>query len=139
MNWAAGMQIILPALDFFSLRAQKKVQEANVRAEQARYEQTLDDLSVAVQQAQAELEGAREAAQNTPIELTAAQQSEQQQRARFQSGLATVVDVTAAETLLVQAEADDAVARINVWRALAQLAAAQGDLSPFLAQLQRQP
>jgi outer membrane protein TolC len=99
----------------------------------------LDDLSVAVQQAQAELEGAREAAQNTPIELTAAQQSEQQQRARFQSGLATVVDVTAAETLLVQAEADDAVARINVWRALAQLAAAQGDLSPFLTQLQRQP
>lgn len=135
LNWAVGMQLTFPAFDFFSLRAQKKVQEANVRAEQARYQQTLDDLSAQVQQAQAQLDGARQIALNTPVELTAARASEQQQRARFQAGLATVVEVAVAESLLTQAEADDAVARLNIWRALAGVAAARGDLAPFLAQL----
>lgn len=138
-NWAAGIQMTFSAFDFFSLRAQKKVQAANVRAEQARYSQTIDDLSSQLQQAQAQLVGAQQIAQNTPIELAAAQQSETQQRARFQSGLATVIDVAAAESLLVQAEADDAVARLNVWRALAALAAAKGDLTPFLDQLGTKP
>jgi hypothetical protein len=32
----------------------------------------------------------------------------------------------------VQAESDDAVARLDVWRALASLSTAQGDLTPFL-------
>ena len=135
LNWAASLQVTFPAFDFFSLRAQKKVQEANVRAEQARYQQTLDDLSAQVQQAQAQLEGARQIALNAPVELAAARASEQQQRARFQAGLATVVEVAAAESLLTQAEADDAVARLNIWRALAGVAAARGDLAPFLAQL----
>jgi outer membrane protein len=137
MNWALGMQVTFPAFSYFSLRAQKKAEEANLRAEKDRYEQTIDDLSVQVQQAQAQLEGARETAKNTPLEVEAARQSESQQRARFQAGLAGVVDVAAAESLLVQAEADDVVARLNVWRALAGVAAARGDLSGFVAQLSR--
>jgi outer membrane protein len=139
LNWAAGIQATFPAFDYFSLRAQKKVQEANIRAEQARYQQTLDDLSAQVQQAQAQLAGAQQIALNTPVELAAAQASEQQQRARFQAGLATVVDVAVAESLLTQAEVDDAVARLNIWRASAGVAAARGDLTPFLAQLAQQP
>jgi len=138
-NWVAGIQMTFPAFDFFTLKAQKKAQAANVRAEQARYSQVIDDLSSQVQQAQAQLAGAQQVARNTPIELAAAQQSETQQRARFQSGLATVIDVAAAESLLVQAESDDAVARLNVWRALAALAAARGNLTPFLNQLGTKP
>jgi outer membrane protein len=138
-NWAAGVQVTFSAFDFFSVRAQKKVQAANVKAEQARYSQVVDDLSAQVQVAQAQLSGARKIAQNTPIELAAAQQSETQQSARFQSGLATVIDVAAAESLLVQAEADDAVARLAVWRALAAVAAARGDLTPLLNQLGTKP
>lgn len=139
LNWAVAGQLTFPAFDFFRIRAEKKVQAANVRAEQATYAQIVDDLSAAVQQAQAQLAGARQTAANTPIELTAAQQSETQQRARFQAGLATVIDVAAAESVLVQAEADDALARLNVWRAMAAVAAARGDLSPFLSQLAGKP
>lgn len=135
LNWAVGVQVTFPAFDIFSLHERKKVQEASVRAEEARYQQTVDDLSAQVEQAEAQLAGARQVAQNTPIELAAARESEVQQRARFQSGLATVVDVAAAESVLVQAETDDAVARLNTWRSLAALAAARGDLAPFVAQL----
>jgi len=93
LNWAGGVQISFPAFDIFRIHQEKKVQAANVRAEQMRYQQTMDDLSIQVEQAQAKLDGARQVAQNTPIEVAAARQSEQQQRTRFQSSLATVVEV----------------------------------------------
>jgi outer membrane protein len=137
-NWAAGVQVTFAAFDFFGLREQQKIQEANVQAEHARYRQSLIDVSAAMEQARATLSGARRVATNTPVELAAAQASEQQQQARYRSGLATVVDVAAAEGALAQAEADDAIARLSVWRAELGIAAAQGDLQPFLQLLQNQ-
>jgi outer membrane protein TolC len=134
MNWAVGVQATFPAFNIFSIHAQKKVEEANLRADKQRYQQTLDDVSLQVERARAEFDGARQAAQNTPTEVSAARLSESQQRARFDAGLASVVDVAVAESLLVQAEADDVVARLNVWRALAGLAAANGELNAFLAE-----
>ena len=131
-NWAAGIQVTFPVFDVFSLGAERRVETATARAEQARYAQTLDDLSAQVLEARAQLQGARLTADNTPAELAAARLAEGEVRARFQAGLATVVDVSAAESALVQAESDDAVARLDVWRALASLSTAQGDLTPFL-------
>jgi outer membrane protein len=104
-----------------------------VRAERDRYEQTLGDLAEQLAQARSALASAHEIAKVTPVALQAARQGEAQQRARFQSGLATAVDVTAAEAVLAQAESQDAIARLNVWRALAAVAAAQGDMSPLRA------
>jgi outer membrane protein len=138
-NWAAGIQVTFSAFDYFGLHEEKKVQQANVQAEHARYDQAIDDVSIAVEQARATLEGARRVAANTPIELTAARASEQQQQARYRSGLATVVDVSTAEGVLAQAEGDDAIARLSVWRAKLGIAAAQGDLAPFLQILKNQP
>jgi hypothetical protein len=37
--------------------------------------------------------------------------------------------------VLTQAEGDDAIARLNVWRALADLAVARGNVAPFLKML----
>jgi outer membrane protein len=138
LNWAAGVQVTFSAFDFFNLRDQRRVQQANVQVERARLDQAVSDVTTAVLQAQATLSGARKLAANTPIELTAAQASEQQQQARYRSGLATVVDVSAAEGVLAQAEGDDAIARLGVWRAELGVAVAQGDLQPFLQLLQSQ-
>ena len=46
--------------------------------------------------------------------------------------LATIVEVAESQSLLVQAEIDDRLARLNVWRRLEGVAAAQGNLQPFL-------
>jgi outer membrane protein TolC len=135
LNWAGAVQVSFPAFDIFRIHQEKKVQAANVRGEQMRYQQTMDDLSIQVELAQARLDGVRQVAQNTPIEVAAARQSEQQQRTRFQSSLATVVEVAVAESVLTQADGDDAIARLNVWRALADLALARGDVAPFLKML----
>ena len=138
LNWAAGVQISFAAFDYFNLRDQRRVQEATVQAEHARLDQAVSDVNTALQQAQATLAGARKLAANTPIELAAAKASEQQQQVRYRSGLSTVVDVAAVEGVLAQAEGDDAIARLGVWRAELGVAIAQGDLQPFLQLLQSQ-
>jgi outer membrane protein TolC len=74
----------------------------------------------------------RDIAQNTPIQLAAAQQSEMQARARYENGLASIVEVAEAQNLLVQAEYLNAVARVDVWRALLAKAAASGTLGSFI-------
>jgi hypothetical protein len=43
-----------------------------------------------------------------------------------------VTDVADAQRVLAQAEIDNAVAHLNVWRALLVAARLQGDLKPFL-------
>jgi outer membrane protein len=131
-NWAVGLTVTFPAFDIFAIRSRKAVESANERAEAARYDQTLQDLAGQLRKAQASLEGAREVAENTPIELDAARTTENQQRSRYQAGLATLVDVADAQSLLVQAETDDALAWLAVWQNLASVAASQGDLAPFL-------
>ena len=58
----------------------------------------------------------------------------QQANARYQAGLGTIVEVADAQRLLTQAQIDDALARLGVWRALLGVAAADGDIQPFLAE-----
>jgi outer membrane protein len=134
-NWAAGLSVTFPVFDIFSIKSKKAVEAANERAEEARYDQALQDLTGQLRKAQASLDGARKVAENTPLELDAARTTETQERARYQAGLATLVDVADSQSFLVQAEIDDALARLAVWQNLAAVAAAQGDLSPFLQSL----
>ena len=131
-NWAAGVSVTFPIFDIFTIRSKKAIESANERAEAARYDQTLQDLTGQLRKAEASLEGARQVAENTPVELEAARTTENQERTRYQAGLATLVEVADAQSLLVQAETDDALARLAVWQNLAAVAASHGDLQPFL-------
>jgi outer membrane protein len=131
-NWALGASITFPAFDFFSIRARKGIEAHNERGAEARYAQTMQDLTGQIEKAKAVLNGARRVAENTPIQLSAARDTEQQASARYRAGLANITEVAEAERLLTQAEIDDSLARLGVWRALLGVAAAQGDLTPFL-------
>jgi outer membrane protein TolC len=86
--------------------------------------------------AQTLLDGAQRAAANTPFQLAAAQQTEQQATARYQSGLSGIFEVADAQRLLTQAEIDDAISKLNVWRGSLLVATAQGSLDPFLQRVQ---
>jgi len=131
-NWEAGLTVSLPLFDYWSIRERKKIEIANRRREKALYDQTVQYVTGQLERERAILDGARRAAENTPIELKASQDSEAQARARFRAGVGTIVDVAEAQRLLVQAEIDDSLARLSIWRALADLAAAKGDVHPFL-------
>jgi len=77
------------------------------------------------------VQAARAVAANTPVQLAAAQQSEMQARARYQAGLASIVEIADAQSLLAEAEVEDQLSRVDVWRALLAEAVAAGDLVPF--------
>jgi outer membrane protein TolC len=131
-NWAVGFTATFPLFDWFSLRERRQIEAHNERAERATYDRVVQELSAQVDQASAEMDGARRVAQYTPIQLQAARVLEQQSRARYDAGLATIIEVADSQRLLLQAEVGDAVARLGVWRALLADAAAKGDLSELL-------
>ncbi|HEV2397755.1 MAG TPA: TolC family protein [Candidatus Sulfotelmatobacter sp.] len=135
-NWVAGITVLFPnVFDFKNLSVQKQVAKAHENSQRALYDKTVQDLTGQAQAALAALKSAKLVAEQTPVELTAARQSESQSRARYDASLTTIVEVADAEGLLARAEADDAIARMNVWRSLFGVAAAQGDLQPFLDML----
>jgi outer membrane protein TolC len=132
-NWAAGVQVVLPNLfDVSSLRARRAAAIALTRAESARYDETVLTVTSQQRAADAMVDAAYAIAQNTPIQLTAAQQSEAQARARYDAGLASITEVAEAQNLLAGAEYQDAAARVDVWRALLARAVAQGNLTSFV-------
>ena len=138
-NWAAGVQVVFPnVFDFSTLHARKAAASAVTRSEAALYDEAILTVTGERQAAAAILDSARAIAANTPIQLAAAQQSENQARARYNAGLASIVEVADAQSLLAQAEVQDQLARVDVWRALLMRAAADGDLAPFIGLL-RQP
>ena len=136
-NWGVGMNVTFPAFDLPSIRARKEVERYRELAEAARYDQVLQNLNGEVEKAKATLAGARRVAQNTPIQLAAAHDTEQQATARYKAGLGTIVEVAEAQRILTQAEIDDALARLSIWRAMLAVAAAEGDLAPYLEEIRR--
>lgn len=131
-NWAAGVSVSFPLFEVFALRARREAEASNEEAERARYAQTIQSLTAQDARARVQVEAAQRIADNTPLQLEAAQQAETQVRTRYQFGLATVTDVADVQRLLAQAETENAVARLGVWRALLVAARGQGDLTPFL-------
>jgi outer membrane protein TolC len=131
-NWGLAMSVTFPLFDLPSIKARREMEQHRERAETARFEQLQQDLTAGVNRARANLDGARRIARNTPIQLEAARTTEQQIGARYKAGLATVIEVAESQRLVTQAEIDDALAKLGVWRGLLQVAAAQGSLEPFL-------
>ena len=134
-NWAIGASVTFPALEIFSINARKRVELQNELAESAHYDRTIQALTTLEVKVRALMKAATAIANNTPIERQAATAGESQARARYQNGLASVTEVAEAQRLLAQAEADDAVARLGVWRALLATAQAHGDLAPFIEKI----
>lgn len=131
-NWAVGLTATFSVLDFPALNFKKQIEQSNERAQRAEYDKTLQNLTAQAERAKAAYDSAVLISQNTPVELEAARLGERQATARYQSALAPIVEVAEAQRLLLQAETDDNLARLTVWRAMLGEALAQGDLQPFL-------
>jgi outer membrane protein TolC len=136
-NYVAGANVTFPFLDFVSIHARESSQAANLRAAKATEDLTVRTLQEQFSQTVAGLRAARTIAENTPIQVKAAQTGLDQATARYKAGLAPIDDVAQSQRLLVQAQIDDSVARLNVWRAFLRLQFVSGDLQPFLDQAGR--
>jgi outer membrane protein TolC len=131
-DYALGFTVTFPVMDLASLRAREAERSATARAENARLQQIAADLKAQWSGAVATLQGARNVAANTPVQVAAARSATDQATARYRAGLGNIAEVAEAQRLLTQAEIDDALARLGVWRALLGVATAVGDIQPFL-------
>jgi outer membrane protein TolC len=136
-NYALGFSVNFPILDLPALRAREAGESAAIRSQQARAAQIAVDLRAQWNRAVATFEGAKRIAANTPTQVSAARAAAQQATARYQAGLGNIDEVAEAQRLLTQAEIDDALARLSVWRGLLAIATAAGDIQPFIAEAAR--
>ena len=131
-DYAVGLNITFAFMDFASIHAREAAQASTLIAAQAHEQLAGRELQEQFAQAEAALRATRAVAENTPIALSSAQTSFAQANARYKAGLSPIDDVAQAQRLLVQAQIDDSIARLNVWRAFLHLQAIRGDLQPFL-------
>jgi outer membrane protein TolC len=136
-NYGVGFTVTFAAMDKFAIHEQEAVQSANIRAGEAQSQVVAANLRAQFNVALATLAGARRVAAATPVEVSSARTAVEQARARYQSGLAPIDDLAQAQRLLVQAQIDDALARLNVWRAKLQVETSRGDIGPFLTEVTR--
>ncbi|MFN0112172.1 MAG: TolC family protein [Blastocatellia bacterium] len=134
-NWATGLTVSFPVMDFFGIRARRKAESNATLAEQARYDQTVNALKTQDARARILLESARKIAANNDIQTKAAQETLTRAKVRYEYGLTNIVEVADAQRLVAQAEIDAAVAKLAIWRAMLVGAKLQGDLKPFLAKV----
>lgn len=134
-NWAAGITVTFPAMDFASIRARREIEKHHRRSEEARYDQILAELNARLDRANANFTAAQRIAAQLPAQLEAAEASERQATARYRAGLSTLIEVAEAQRLLTDTQIENALAKLNIWRAQLAVTAAQGNLTPFLEQM----
>ena len=133
-NAGIGFTVNFPVFSLFSIRAQEAQEAAVGRSASATYHQVLTDLQAQLNAAQATLMQAQRIAAVTPKEVADARTGFNQANAQYRSGLTTIVSVAEAQRLLAQAEIDDSLAKLALWRAMLQIQAVQGDISGFLSE-----
>ena len=136
-NFGLGLTVTFPFMDRYAIREQEAQQTAMLRAAQAQSQLISTKIQVQYNAAVANFAGARRVAGITPAEVSSAQAALNQATARYQSGLAPIDDVAQAQRLLVQAQIDDALARLGAWRARLEIETARGDIEPFITEASR--
>ncbi len=130
-NYMVGASYSFPILEYFPLRAQKQMARSNELAARADFDTAMLLLEKKDAQSRIMLEQARKVANETPALVEAARVREINISKRYSVGLTNVVSLAMAEENLAQAEVENAVAQIEVWRSILALGYAQGDLNTF--------
>jgi outer membrane protein TolC len=120
-------------------RSNAQVRSLNYRNMAAREELNLASQELATQRkiADTKFANALQIQKEAPIQVQSATDAYTQRNALYRNGLTTLVDVTQSLYILNRAETDRDIASINVWQALLLQAAADGDLSKFINELNR--
>lgn len=133
-NWGLGFTASFSVLEYRAIRAKRSIEVARLDAEKAKYDQVLVELRTRLGKATAAYDAAIEIVQVTPASARAGNAAVEQARARYQAGLGTALEVADAQRRLAQAEIDDSLARLSVWRARLAIFAAAGDITPLLTE-----
>lgn len=132
-NWGVGFTVSFPLFEGPRTKAIRETEQRLARAEMANVKRAQQELTAQAERAKAALDAAVKLREIAPEQTKAAKMSFDQSQARYKAGLGTLLELADAQRTLTQAEIDEALAGLAVWRAHLALASARGDLQPFLA------
>jgi len=131
-NYMLGAYFLWNVTDIFRINHDYKSHMYDVQKDNALLNETRLNLTGQLENANAQLSLAIEQAKEAPIQVNAANGGFNQSKARYQSGLGTLIELSQNLYILARAEADYSITYNNTWRSLLSIAAAAGDINLFL-------
>lgn len=135
-NYLLGFGMFWNLTSILRVNQQAAAQKAVSLALSHEYQLAADQLSAQQSLATTKLNNAVANFEEAPIQVKAAADAYLQKSTLYKNGLTTIIDVTQTLYTLNRAETSRDIAYNNVWQALLLKAAAAGDFSLFLNQLQ---
>ncbi len=126
-NWHLGLVLQWNIYDATVL-ARRSASKAREEAARADLDLARMAIALGVTRAYLDLDAALKARPGLGIAVDAARANWQQADARFRAGLGTIVELTDAETLLINAELELAIGRFTVARSRAELGRVMGEV-----------
>lgn len=134
-NYLLGVSARWTLTDYVAVRHRFQNEKYKALRDQENYQEQSLRVQRQLNESETQFELTLQQAHTAPIQITAAQHAYQQANARYQSGLSDLPTLLQSILTLNRAEADLAVSYSNVWRSLLAVAAAKGDLSIFLNEI----
>jgi outer membrane protein len=134
-NWGAGHVLTIPILQYPEIRARADAAAADAKLALARRDQVVQQVRTQIDAARAIVDSAYKIAAQARVSQDSSRAALAQAQARYQAGLYGIDPVAEALRLLARAEADNAVACVDIWRARLLAARAAGDLGPLMAEV----
>jgi len=135
-NYLLGAALRWTITDFASVHQRYKGEQFRVVRDQELYNEQSLALQRQLKDSDMQFNFSMEQAQMAPIQLNAARHAFLQADARYRAGLSDLPTLLQSMFTLNRAEADLAIAYVNVWRSLLAIAAAKGDFSIFMNSIQ---
>jgi outer membrane protein TolC len=132
-NWAVGAVASWTPTEIGTAGAKADAENADAAVQRAQALETSEALITEAKLARAAFTSSVEVAKETAAGVQAARQALQIASTRYTTALGNVLEVADSERALAAAERDDAIARLEAWRAAVAVYAAQGDLDALLA------
>lgn len=131
-NWALGVVALWTPTDLGAVSARVRAETAEAALQKARAVEVQDSITTDMKVARATFTSALAVARDTSAAVTPARRTLDLARTRYMQALGNVIEVAEAERALAVAEREEAVARLDAWRALVAIHRTQGDLGPLL-------
>lgn len=131
-NYMVGAYFLWNVMDIFRVTHDYKSHMYEVQKDNALLDEARLNLNSQLENANVQLSLAIEQAKEAPIQLSAASTGFNQSKARYESGLGTLLELSQNLYVLARAEADYSITYNNTWRSLLSIAASTGDMNLFL-------
>jgi outer membrane protein TolC len=135
-NYLVGAALRWTITDFASVHERYKGEQYRVVRDQEFYNEQNLVIQRQLKDSDMQFNFSMEQARMAPTQLDAARQAYRQADARYRSGLSDLPTLLQSMYTLNRAEADLAIAYVNVWRSLLVIAAAKGDFRIFMNSIQ---